>query len=297
MTWENAQTLCRQRYTDLATISSHGDLRRLEEVTAANNLTSEVWIGLNQTGEASWMWSVGETETSEGSAGYTNWATSPNPSHHCGGMRADGKWLSVVCDDKLPFACQEDKDSGRISVVPEKKSWREAQEYCRQNLMDLASARSQSENQALQHRVEGSGSYLVWMGLFRDAWKWSDRSSSSFRWWGSGQPNKDGVCVLYRSSENRFYDRGCSSLFQFYCYNKILQPPSTGKRVHRYIVQVELKSNLPSSFSYPSVRDAVLMAIRNKTGLANLQWRVQSDGKVFHKKEKKEETDEECEET
>lgn len=76
-------------------------------MTEASGMKAEIWIGLKKTGVASWLWSVGETPTSSGLAEYTNWASLPNSSHHCGGMRDDGKWLSAACDTTLPFVCQE----------------------------------------------------------------------------------------------------------------------------------------------------------------------------------------------
>ncbi|CAJ1080961.1 secretory phospholipase A2 receptor-like [Xyrichtys novacula] len=278
-TWEEAQTLCRQNYTDLAVIGSHDDRKRLANVAAANGLKEEVWIGLKEiVHPSSWMWSIGETPTSHGSAEYTNWASSPSSSHHCGGMRDDGKWLSAVCDTKLPFACQEDMESRNIHVVPEEKTWRQAQMYCRLNYVDLATVRSQTENQALQKVVEESGLSvsMVWMGLFRDWWKWSDQSDSSFRYWQSNQPNDDGECSLYNPTSDAWFDRGCTYPRMFFCYKRVEVKRLT-------IVRVGMKSNVLSILSDLSAGNAILKTIQNKTGLVKLQWRLQPDGKIFQK--------------
>ncbi|XP_038592480.1 secretory phospholipase A2 receptor-like [Micropterus salmoides] len=226
-TWEEAQISCRNNYTDLATIGSHDDMKRLVNVTAASGMTEEIWIGLTKTRVASWLWSVGETQSSHGVAEYTNWSIGPNSSHQCGGMRADGKWRSALCETPLPFVCQEEhfaiftEGSSRVYIVLQEKSWREAQEYCRLNNTDLASVRNQTENQALQQTVfeKGSSLFLIWIGLFRDEWKWSDESDSSFRYWERSQPNDDGVCALYRPSDNKWYDRDCTSSKYFFCYS------------------------------------------------------------------------------
>ncbi|XP_031708912.1 uncharacterized protein LOC116386650 [Anarrhichthys ocellatus] len=45
---------------------------------------------------------------------------------------------------------------------------------------DLISIRSAEENEAV-HNV--SASQNVWIGLFKDSWKWSDGSKTSFRYW------------------------------------------------------------------------------------------------------------------
>ncbi|XP_044035025.1 secretory phospholipase A2 receptor-like [Siniperca chuatsi] len=278
--WDEAQSNCRKNYTDLATIGSHDDMKRLVNMTAASGVTTEIWIGLKETGVASWLWSVGETQTSHGLAEYTNWAIFPNSSHYCGGMRGDGKWLSALCETTLPFVCQEYKGSSGVYVVLQEQSWRQAQEYCRLKNSDLASVRSQTENQALQQTVNENGTSLslVWIGLFRDEWKWSDKSDSSFRYWDSSQPNNDGVCSLYNPSSKNWYDRGCTNSYFFFCYNE--------KKVMRQIVRVEMKSDPFFNFSVSAVSKAILNQIQKKYEGVKLQWSVQPDGNIFHKKER-----------
>lgn len=107
--WTAAQVHCRETYDDLATIGSHSDSQRLLHMTEASGVKSNIWIGLKETGSATWLWSVGETETSDGLVEYTNWANSPSSSHHCGGMRDDGKWIDRLCNTELPFVCQNGK--------------------------------------------------------------------------------------------------------------------------------------------------------------------------------------------
>lgn len=87
-------------------------MKRLVERTAVSGVTEQIWIGLKETVETSWLWSVGETQTSQGLVEHTNWAGLPDSSHHCGGMGADGKWLSALCETELPFVCQEGKYDG-----------------------------------------------------------------------------------------------------------------------------------------------------------------------------------------
>ncbi|KAK1881449.1 Snaclec VP12 subunit B [Dissostichus eleginoides] len=166
--WEDAQTYCREYFTDLVTIRSHEDMETLIKLTNVINVPSEIWIGLKKTGMGTWSWSVGEKTRS---AGYSNWAASPASSHHCGGMGGDGKWFGWLCNTIRPFVCHGEKN------------WRDAQTYCRLNYFDLASARSETENDALQQIMSSSSMSSVWFGLFRDEWQWSDQSNSSFRHW------------------------------------------------------------------------------------------------------------------
>ncbi|XP_059188290.1 lectin-like isoform X2 [Centropristis striata] len=100
-------------------------------------------------------------------------------------------------------------------------SWTEAQSYCREHHTDLASVRNQAENQKVQELVPGV--WAVWIGLFRDSWKWSDGSSSSFRYWKSGQPDnyggKEDCAAADFSSSGGWRDRKCDQKFPFICYS------------------------------------------------------------------------------
>ncbi|XP_031440581.1 secretory phospholipase A2 receptor-like [Clupea harengus] len=68
-----------------------------------------------------------------------------------------------------------------VLVIDTNKNWADAQRYCIEKHTDLASVRNQTENEKIQAIL---GSYTIaWIGLFRDAWEWSDGSTSSFRHW------------------------------------------------------------------------------------------------------------------
>uniref|UniRef100_A0A4W6EB35 C-type lectin domain-containing protein n=1 Tax=Lates calcarifer TaxID=8187 RepID=A0A4W6EB35_LATCA len=53
---------------------------------------------------------------------------------------------------------------------------------------DLASVRNMEENQKVTELLPLLK--RIWIGLFRDSWKWSDGSNSSFRYWITGEPNE-----------------------------------------------------------------------------------------------------------
>uniref|UniRef100_A0A4W4ETW3 C-type lectin domain-containing protein n=1 Tax=Electrophorus electricus TaxID=8005 RepID=A0A4W4ETW3_ELEEL len=85
--------------------------------------------------------------------------------------------------------------SNSYILFTQAKTWYEAQKYCRTYYKDLASVRNQTENDQIKNMIQGSG--VIWIGLFRDSWKWSDGNNVSFHIWNSGQPDNE-----YGNDEN-----------------------------------------------------------------------------------------------
>ena len=100
-------------------------------------------------------------------------------------------------------------------------TWTEAQSYCRERYTDLASVRNMADNQKVQELVPAGG--RVWIGLFRDSWKWSDGSNSSFRYWRAGEPNnyplKQAVIADF-SNSGQWEDWPSDVKKAFICYSQ-----------------------------------------------------------------------------
>lgn len=108
---EEARRYCEEHYESLAVIRNRHDVERLAKRATASGVGFRFghgfWIGLRLTEELTWQWSVEETDAGAGLAVYTNWANFlPDSSHHCGGMSANGSWVSDVCEATRPFVCQ-----------------------------------------------------------------------------------------------------------------------------------------------------------------------------------------------
>uniref|UniRef100_A0A8C9STT9 C-type lectin domain-containing protein n=1 Tax=Scleropages formosus TaxID=113540 RepID=A0A8C9STT9_SCLFO len=94
-------------------------------------------------------------------------------------------------------------------------TWREAQRYCRENYTDLASVRTQVDQQQMKSLVSST----VWIGLFRDPWQWSDQRNSSFRYWAPGKPDnntgneKCTVASITQTLSGTWDDRQCETEF------------------------------------------------------------------------------------
>uniref|UniRef100_A0A667ZX87 C-type lectin domain-containing protein n=1 Tax=Myripristis murdjan TaxID=586833 RepID=A0A667ZX87_9TELE len=117
----------------------------------------------------------------------------------------------------------ENSTSGSYIYVNERKNWTDAQRYCRQHYTDLASARSQTENEKI--REVAPGHTIFWIGLFRRPWSsWSGGSNSSFRFWIHGQPDNkysDELCAMSELRpmySGRWTDKDCSVRGHFICH-------------------------------------------------------------------------------
>uniref|UniRef100_A0A096LUV0 C-type lectin domain-containing protein n=1 Tax=Poecilia formosa TaxID=48698 RepID=A0A096LUV0_POEFO len=106
-TWTEAQQYCREKHTDLVTVTNMKDMKRLINISAGDQ--SEAWIGLyDQTNtQRSWHWSLPGVEFNESEK---NWATGePNGDQSCAIIWKDGsnflKWGDLSCNEKQNFLC------------------------------------------------------------------------------------------------------------------------------------------------------------------------------------------------
>ncbi|XP_044038965.1 uncharacterized protein LOC122869752 isoform X2 [Siniperca chuatsi] len=220
-TWFEAQTYCRERYTDLATINNNHDMNRV--VDKMENDFSDFWIGLYQD-VINWRWSLSdEGYYGDGEAEFRNWGVSEpnneNTIQHCANIQHMGEWGDLDCDLLNYFLCFDGRDGAPETkiLVETPMNWADAQRYCREHHTDLLSVRNQAENQDIQSMVPIGK--LAWIGLFRDSWKWSDGSNSLFRhqWQGSLDSLGEGLNCAY--VYNRKWNvRSCDTKSMFLCY-------------------------------------------------------------------------------
>uniref|UniRef100_A0A672KSF0 C-type lectin domain-containing protein n=1 Tax=Sinocyclocheilus grahami TaxID=75366 RepID=A0A672KSF0_SINGR len=100
MSWPEAQSYCRERFTDLATVDSMDDVNRLVNIVDAG-YSGSVWIGLERGKQTRWVWSDGENTTSQ----HYNWDSGqPNKDGDCVEI-VNGAWLDRACDVNRYFVC------------------------------------------------------------------------------------------------------------------------------------------------------------------------------------------------
>ncbi|KAK0139896.1 Aggrecan core protein [Merluccius polli] len=74
MTWQDAQSYCRERHSDLATISNSRD-NNIALKSKTNSAENDVWIGLNNNNtQGAWRWSEDSSDAS-----FYNWNKGPPP--------------------------------------------------------------------------------------------------------------------------------------------------------------------------------------------------------------------------
>ncbi|XP_071315514.1 C-type mannose receptor 2-like [Trachinotus anak] len=219
-TWHEAQLYCREKYTDLATVYDMTDMKRLNDSVKT---PPEAWIGLyNETGEEKrkWRWSLPGVDFS---INKTNWANDePNDAgqngalENCVQVMGNQKWQDHECSDEQEFICYNESSSDKFHWISNvKKTWPQAQSYCREHHTDLVSG-----DQLEDERIKNNPVTNWWIGLFRDTWRWSDGSNSSFRHWDQDLfkvGHEDKECAFLKTS-GKWDSVNCTNKKPFLCY-------------------------------------------------------------------------------
>ncbi|KAL7853035.1 hypothetical protein SRHO_G00188200 [Serrasalmus rhombeus] len=230
--WTEAQSYCRQIYTDLATISNMEEMKKLNAILK-DKTSSFVWIGLGRGNAGKWLWSLADGRFYREGDTYRNW-NNKEPNNYAGkqyyvAMKKDaGTWTDESCDQSYTFVCfdKNKTNTERHIFINEKKSWHDAQSYCRELYTDLASVRNQTENKDIWESVKYSITDVVWIGLFNDSWTWSDQSNASFRYWPSNQPFsqdwQQNCTAVSMTDQGLWHDVKCGTQIPFVCHENQL---------------------------------------------------------------------------
>ncbi|CAI5684323.1 unnamed protein product [Oreochromis niloticus] len=251
--WTDAQTYCRQTYTDLVTIQNAEELDEFISTLSSAGYNSEVWIGLYN--EIDWKWSNGYTGIG---ADYQTWTsgTQQNP---------------------------------EFVFVNEISSWSSAQRYCRENYIDLATVTSDGENQKLQMMSSAwIGLYRNPNVLWSDG---SSFFYSNFNYGPNRIRSMTVTCgfsSLQSSGTWNFWP--CKTKLPFVCY---YDPPVSHRQMLKLSINLDpsLELNMNVKEDLLKMNKHYLSQLQERlkekgiSGGVTLKWRKQSDGKVFHKDE------------
>uniref|UniRef100_A0A3P9D0Q0 C-type lectin domain-containing protein n=1 Tax=Maylandia zebra TaxID=106582 RepID=A0A3P9D0Q0_9CICH len=210
--WSEAQTYCREKYTDLAKVFDMTDMSRLRN-SAQNQ--GEAWIGLNNTGgNRTWRWSLPGVEYIQNDSSWNlEGRTTRELPGNCGRKRYDNgdkKLADVSCDFTTWFICYDDNKT--LHLIETFMNWTQAQSYCRYNHTDLASGLDQVDGEEMKALI--TTTFTAWVGLFRDSWRWSDGSDFSFRYWDMQLFNDEQTDKLILIKENKTWEKALN-----YCEN------------------------------------------------------------------------------
>ncbi|XP_036001923.1 C-type mannose receptor 2-like [Fundulus heteroclitus] len=224
--WTEAQQYCREKHTDLATVSDMEGLKRLLNKSPGR---AEAWIGLyDQTnGTRRWYWSLPGVEFNEDETEWNSTEPDDHNTENCGCILKSLKWMDISCGRHQHFLCCDERNtSEKFYLIKQKKTWFEAQSYCRENHTDLPSGLDQLQGERLKNVLSSTGGKYVYMGLMRDTWRWSDGSSFSFRHWNKDFDDErynSGQCAMtVFGDEGRWKTENCTDRKPFICYDEKL---------------------------------------------------------------------------
>ncbi|XP_034001451.1 C-type mannose receptor 2-like [Trematomus bernacchii] len=232
-TWDEAQSYCREHFTDLATVS---DMRDVERLTNSSQTTG-AWIGLRSINEKmikEWRWSLPGEKYNPTECDPEWLPNEPNNGgvdpENCVVIKTSQKWYDDHCS-RTPkrFICYNETGPQKYFLIDEPKNWLEAQSYCRENHTDLVSGITHIRSDGFKERVDefkkrvqdkGIIHKVLWIGLFREIWSWSDGKNFSFRHWDpdSFKDEASKTCAM-TTSNGKWSSDNCMDPKPFYCYD------------------------------------------------------------------------------
>ncbi|KAL4008840.1 hypothetical protein ACER0C_002692 [Sarotherodon galilaeus] len=239
MTWTEAQSYCREHFTDLVTIYNSNINQLLLSISPRIN--TWVWIGLYDD-RYSWKWSMEGKHFYVGSTHeFLIWANGQpdcvNAKEHCVALQGQTQMNDRPCGDSYPFLCYNASSTSYILVM-ESRSWSAAQSYCRTYHTDLTSIRSKEEKSNITLTLNGSGVQYVWIGLYRDHWTfWSDNTTSTFTNWLSSEPGNlysIEYCGAFNLMSGIWADDFCKNSFYFFCFTGLTDFRIRWRKVQSY---------------------------------------------------------------
>lgn len=114
----------------------------------------------------------------------------------------------------IVFSAIEDNNA-RFTLVTTRMTWMDAQQHCWQAHTDLAIVRNPTENGIIASKTQGP---KMWIGLYRDSWKWSDGSQQSFDNWRINSPSLPYTQACAIANFGKWSNQRCDAEFSFSCY-------------------------------------------------------------------------------
>ncbi|XP_062374279.1 secretory phospholipase A2 receptor-like [Sardina pilchardus] len=205
LVWSDSFNICRTHYTDLVTLYDKTDEEQCHLLLEGDGIA---FIGLKGPSN-SFKWSNGDPVIYKRNLKEINKNT-------CVAMKADGDWEPLRCTQERTFICYSDGSSS--TLIDEKKSWYEAQKFCRDKYTDLVSITDEEQNKAV-HAIKQKHPNNSWIGLKWDGWEWADGGLSGYRNWSSEADfSKQDHTAVTISLSNKWMPATKTTEVPFICY-------------------------------------------------------------------------------
>ncbi|XP_058866937.1 macrophage mannose receptor 1-like isoform X2 [Acipenser ruthenus] len=225
-TWTEAQQYCREHHTDLVSIKNASENADLVKKAQGKPF----WIGLFNN---PWKWSrQGDNYTFHswyrGKSSYE--PNNEKGNEKCVVMNEKAEWYDTSCSEKFLFVCCSGGSSGNCSFEGPKKTWHEAQSYCRNHNKDLVTIQDKDRMKNILDIILGNS---TWIGLHRDKenWQWSNGGDVIYSNWTSQL-----FCASVNSNVDVWDESLCKETKLFMCYNE------TSNITERYTLIEEMKT-------------------------------------------------------
>ncbi|XP_073692793.1 snaclec stejaggregin-B subunit beta-2-like [Garra rufa] len=219
MTWNDAQTHCREYYDDLSTVSKE----EAQLLIINPELNGDYfWIGLHMVSNSldQWSWSGGEDQKID----YWDSGEPNKVFEECGiVIRSKVKLHNANCSWPLPFYCM---DVYEPILVQQSKTWDEAHDYCIQNYIDLVSLRSPMKMEEVIKKTITSQTVYVWTGLrfLPGNWFWAGGRDLKYKAWSAeGElqcPARNLRCGALDRITKIWQPKDCEEKLNFVCIRK-----------------------------------------------------------------------------
>uniref|UniRef100_A0A3B3YQT0 C-type lectin domain-containing protein n=1 Tax=Poecilia mexicana TaxID=48701 RepID=A0A3B3YQT0_9TELE len=219
-TWTEAQQYCREKHTDLVTVTNMKDMKRL--TSKSPGTMTEAWIGLRDPTNAqrTWHWSQPGVEFDVNKTEWNHDEPNDNDIENCGFILDSLKWGDISCNRQKYFLCYNDK----LILINKNKTWEDALYHCRDHYHDLVTITNMDDQMWVQEKVRKATSPLVWMGLrytcTLDFWFWVSDEVVRYKNWAKGEPMDD--CDMSGAMETgrpyQWFKTFDHMRFNFVCY-------------------------------------------------------------------------------
>ncbi|CAJ1085906.1 macrophage mannose receptor 1-like [Xyrichtys novacula] len=276
LNWYDARAFCRVKYSDLATVNNMDDNHQL--VQALKGHVTYSWIGLLKGGQRRWMLSDGS-----GGALFYRWIEGePSGGEWCVELLEGDSWNDLSCGEEKGFVCYERQNGqDRFVYYSEARTWANSQDFCRSRHTDMANVNSEQDNTDIVNLIKTwHGAVVlenrVWIGLFSDAWMWSDGGLTSFRYWLSDKQYREDCALVSGHNQGRWVDAQCKQETTFVCQGDL--------KVKKMVMKMTVRSD--ANLTDATISDALLKQLETSLELQwvtdfSLGWRSDRYGFVF----------------